>query len=77
MINREEALKSALSIFPYPSPSYKIEDFVNTIYDSIGSCGECEHKSNTRERFCVNIGSSVPDNFFCADFERKQYEVHT
>lgn len=52
---------------------------IDNIYDSIGTCKECLYGSADREKtvLCCNkdsvIFGEINDNdWFCADFERKQ-----
>ena len=71
MISREDAVQQAIGIDAELDYLRWCQDLIEDIYYSVGSCGECKHYSNTRESFCVNIGTSTPKSFFCADFERK------
>ena len=50
---------------------------VNTIYDSIGTCGECEYydeKSIDTDNVCIIQGILHSQAWYCADFERKKDE---
>lgn len=51
-----------------------VEDTIDAIVDSIGSCGECKH---LYKGWCYQInqeGKWVKSNldWYCADFERKE-----
>ena len=52
---------------------------LDLIYDSIGSCGVCEHSGMDKDGlFCTRIKygncNTVTPDWFCADFERKTNE---
>ena len=84
MISKEEA-KEMIQL----SDGCVIDDFyvknthnynvIDKIYDSVGSCGECEHyteiyndRTTTSNTIWVCNGRMVREpDFFCADFERE------
>jgi len=79
MISREEAI--GLSAFSKVDRSVTDDELdkakitiskhlINKIYDSIGSCGECEHLHKERCP-CEGYADRNYTNFFCADFKRK------
>ena len=86
MINRKKAGKIFWSkIFPETfsnmndynkvlQMSYKgqvIDEFLNSIYDSIGSCDKCRFLDDDGE--CLSFSLVYPtDDFYCGNFERKE-----
>lgn len=66
MISREDAEELFLK-----SGSNKLA--VKMIYDSIGSCGECKYFEGMSVSLtnCGRIDAWVREDFFCADFKRK------
>ena len=78
MIKREEAHNEASDIFEndvMPN-SYLAHELVDSIYDSIGSCGVCKHSGTDKDGlFCTRVKhgncNTVTPDWFCADFERK------
>ena len=54
-----------------------LDKFINSIYDSIGTCKECKHGLNSREsdnyKYCKFHNYEEHENsWYCADFKRKQ-----
>lgn len=66
MINREEAKKKSIMC---SNKSMCCEQLVEDIYDSIGSCGECEYYL---DGYCLTTHDKHEAEFFCADFKRKE-----
>jgi len=77
MISREEALEDVEN--EVPMYSYEAKVIVNDIYDSRGTCGECEHRkmayyeyTQQYEPRCESVHKVVKDDWYCADFKRKE-----
>jgi len=78
MISREESIRR----YDYGTEDDDVK-LLNAIYDSIGSCGECKHyvvrDGDINEMTCLILdwtdSTGASDDFFCADFERKEDEA--
>ena len=76
MISREEAIADIWTNDRMPTlQKVETDRIVKTIYDSIGTCNECEHGHTTKAgvgfRICDDGKGLQKENWYCADFERK------
>lgn len=72
MISEGLALKQLQEIVEldnHKTPRFYIE-FIENIYDSIGSCGKCGYYSD-KYKWCSRKDHSTTDDAFCSHFEKK------
>ena len=74
MITREQAKNIRLRC---PDDKQRWIKFVNELYDSRGTCGECSHSTKGQDDryicpFIFSWNVPLPADWFCADFERKE-----
>ena len=71
MINREE-IHTKIVEYLDENPFYS-EDLIDIFISTIGSCGECKHREFVDGYArCRRLHIVKNDDWYCADFERKE-----